>query len=239
MANWSLPTLSSLYADFRRYLSDRMDDSARMFNSATVTATNLPTGTVRWNASASKFEIWSGSAWGDLAASYGISITGSAATCTGLAASATTALVCTGNAATASACTGNAATASSCTGNAATATTAAACSGNAATATTCTGNAATASSCSGTAANANALGGVAAGSLSVNYANSCNYANSAGSAGSAPYSYVWVAGVGCYYASPANPGAVYGGSWEQCGQSGYWWQSFGGATTWYNWHRYA
>ncbi len=168
-ANWSLPTLSDLYTNFRQYLSDRLDDSAKMFNSATVTATNLPTGTIRWNSTSSKFEIWSGSAWSDLAATYGISITGSSGSCTG----------------------------------------------NAATATSAT----TATTCSGTAANANTLGGVAAGSLSVNYATS---------AGSAPASDVYP------WAKAPSPPAT-GVPYDCYGGVGYFaligWASTDGSTT--------
>ena len=82
MANWSLPTLTDLYANFRQYISDRLDDAAKMFDSATTTPTNQPAGTKRWNSTSNKFEKWSGSAWSDLASTYGISISGNAATAT-------------------------------------------------------------------------------------------------------------------------------------------------------------
>lgn len=82
MANWSLPTLTDLYTNFRQYLSDRLDDAAKMFDSATTTPTNQPVGTKRWNSTSNKFEKWSGSAWSDLASTYGISISGNAATAT-------------------------------------------------------------------------------------------------------------------------------------------------------------
>lgn len=92
MANWSLPTLTDLYANFRQYISDRLDDAAKMFDSALVTAINLPTGTKRWNSSGSKWEKLSGTTWSDMAAVYGISISGNAATATtaGTAGSVTT-----------------------------------------------------------------------------------------------------------------------------------------------------
>ena len=92
MANWSLPTLTDLYANFRQYISDRLDDAAKMFDSATTTPTNQPAGTKRWNSTSNKFEKWSGSAWSDLASTYGISISGNAATATtaGTAGSVTT-----------------------------------------------------------------------------------------------------------------------------------------------------
>lgn len=82
MANWSLPTLTDLYTDFRQFISDRLDDAAKMFDSSTTAPTNQPTGTKRWNSTSNKFEKWSGSAWSDLASTYGISISGNAATAT-------------------------------------------------------------------------------------------------------------------------------------------------------------
>lgn len=82
MADWSLPTLSSLYTAFRQIISDRLDDAAKWFDSGSVTATNIPAGTKRWNSTASKFEEWDGSSWDNLAETYGISISGNAATAT-------------------------------------------------------------------------------------------------------------------------------------------------------------
>lgn len=82
MADWSLPTLTDLYTDFRQFISDRLNDAAKMFDSAATTPTNQPVGTKRWNSTANKFEKWDGSAWSDLASTYGISISGNAATAT-------------------------------------------------------------------------------------------------------------------------------------------------------------
>ena len=82
MADWSLPTLSSLYTAFRQIISDRLDDAAKWFDSESVAATNIPAGTKRWNSSASKFEEWDGSSWDNLAETYGISISGNAITAT-------------------------------------------------------------------------------------------------------------------------------------------------------------
>jgi hypothetical protein len=86
MANWSLPTLSSLYSAVLSGLSDRLNDAAKMFDSTATSPTNLPTNTKRWNATSSKFEKWSGSAWSDLATTYSISISGTASTASGLSA---------------------------------------------------------------------------------------------------------------------------------------------------------
>lgn len=84
MADWSLPTLSSLYSSFLSGISGRLDDAAKMFDSVSTSPSNLPAGTKRWNATGSKFEKWNGSAWSDLASTYDISISGTAATASGL-----------------------------------------------------------------------------------------------------------------------------------------------------------
>lgn len=94
MADWNLPSITGLYTSFRQHLSDRLDDVAKMFDSATTSATNLPEGTKRWSSSGSKWEKLVGAAWSDLAAIYNINISGNATT-------ATTASECLGNAATA------------------------------------------------------------------------------------------------------------------------------------------
>jgi hypothetical protein len=51
-------------------------------NPAHVTPTNVPTNAIRFNGNAGKWEKYSGTAWADLAATYGISISGNAATVT-------------------------------------------------------------------------------------------------------------------------------------------------------------
>lgn len=86
MANWSNPTLTSNYTNFVTEVKDRDTDCATFFDGST--STNLPTGTKRWNATSSKFEKWSGSAWSDLAATYSISVSGTAGNITGVAAAA-------------------------------------------------------------------------------------------------------------------------------------------------------
>jgi hypothetical protein len=64
MADWALPTTSSLYDDVLSEIDDRLDSLAKMFIG--VTDTNLPTDTVRYNTSNSKFEKWNGSTWASL-----------------------------------------------------------------------------------------------------------------------------------------------------------------------------
>ena len=79
MANWSNPVLTSTYTDVLNILKDRDVDLALQFDGATVS--NLPTGTIRWNSTANRWQKWTGSAWGELTATYaltGLSTTGAA-----------------------------------------------------------------------------------------------------------------------------------------------------------------
>lgn len=79
MANWSNPVLTSTYTDVLNILKDRDVDLALQFDG--VTPTNLPTGAVRWNSTINRWQKWSGSAWGELTATYaltGLSITDNA-----------------------------------------------------------------------------------------------------------------------------------------------------------------
>lgn len=79
MANWALPTLSDSYTNFLTYLDARLDDAAIQFRSGTVTPTNIPIDTVRWNSTSFKWEkaTTTAGAWADLATSntYGITAT--------------------------------------------------------------------------------------------------------------------------------------------------------------------
>ena len=74
MADWNLPTLASLKSDLLNLIKGRDDDCATQFDSATSTATNVVTGTKRWNSTGSKWEKWDGSTWVDLTPSYGINV---------------------------------------------------------------------------------------------------------------------------------------------------------------------
>lgn len=79
MADWSLPTLASTYTSFLSQLQTRDTDLALQFDGTTTS--NQPTGTIRWDSSAGRWKKWTGSAWGELAATYaltGLSTTGSA-----------------------------------------------------------------------------------------------------------------------------------------------------------------
>lgn len=61
--NWNNPSLTSNYTDVLTELKARDVSSAKMDYSS---ATNLPTGVIRWNSSSKKFESWNGSTWSDI-----------------------------------------------------------------------------------------------------------------------------------------------------------------------------
>lgn len=84
-ANFANPTLTSTYANFVTEVKERDADLALGFDPAFVTPTNLPTNAIRWNSVATKWQKWNGTAWGDLAATYAIAISGNAGTATTLA----------------------------------------------------------------------------------------------------------------------------------------------------------
>jgi hypothetical protein len=85
MANWSLPTLSSLYADVVSLFKDRDLDLAKGLDPAKVTITNPVTDMLRWSSAGNKWERYNGTAWVDMATTYAISISGNAATATSAA----------------------------------------------------------------------------------------------------------------------------------------------------------
>lgn len=86
MADWSLPTLTSTYANFRQNLTDRDVDLAIQFQ--TGSPTNIPTNAVKWDTALNRWQKWSGSAWTELTATY--SLTG--LTCTSLSTTGNTTL---------------------------------------------------------------------------------------------------------------------------------------------------
>lgn len=63
MADWNDPVLTTDYDDVLAILKDRDADLAKMF--ASGTPTNLPVGTIKWDASAKTWQKWNGSAWED------------------------------------------------------------------------------------------------------------------------------------------------------------------------------
>lgn len=93
MANWSNPTLTSLYTDFLAELKARDEDLAKQFDGQTVS--NLVTGAIRWSSSANRWQKWSGTAWAELTTTYaltGLSTTGNASIGGTLAVTGTTTL---------------------------------------------------------------------------------------------------------------------------------------------------
>lgn len=80
MANHNLPTLTSTYSNFVQEMDARMDDISIGFDPAFTTVTNQATNTIRWSSASNKWQKWSGTTWNDLAATYAISISGSAGT---------------------------------------------------------------------------------------------------------------------------------------------------------------
>lgn len=78
MANHSLPTLTSTYTNFLTEVGSRIDDSMRGNRTDTVTLTNPPVGTVRFNTTTDIWEENTGTVgspvWTALAATYGINV---------------------------------------------------------------------------------------------------------------------------------------------------------------------
>lgn len=76
MADHALPTLTQTYTNFLNQMMARADDSVRQNRTDTVTLTNPPTGTVRWNVASGLWEQNTGTAgspvWAALATTYNI-----------------------------------------------------------------------------------------------------------------------------------------------------------------------
>lgn len=65
MANWNNPTAASNYLTFVTEVKDRDINAATLFSDSLSAATNIPTGAIRYNRSANKFQEWNGSSWVD------------------------------------------------------------------------------------------------------------------------------------------------------------------------------
>lgn len=74
MANWSNPLITSTYTSVLDDLKNRDIDAAVMFSPTYSTATNTPTGAIRWNPTNGYFEIYSGTAWAALISKYMIDV---------------------------------------------------------------------------------------------------------------------------------------------------------------------
>lgn len=79
MADHSKPTLTSNYTAFVDEIKGRLEDISKGFDPAKTSPTNVPVDTIRWAGSSNKWQRWNGSSWVDLASTYAISISGSAA----------------------------------------------------------------------------------------------------------------------------------------------------------------
>ncbi len=71
-ANFSLPVLTSTYANFLAEMKSRDEDIAVWFEG--TTSTNIPAGTKKWNSTGNKFEKWNGATWSDLSTLYEIKV---------------------------------------------------------------------------------------------------------------------------------------------------------------------
>lgn len=76
------PISTDLYADVLTYVRDNFAALVKGLDPAVVTPANIPTNAVRWNSVNKYWEKYNGSTWAALESSYGISISGSAATWT-------------------------------------------------------------------------------------------------------------------------------------------------------------
>lgn len=69
-ANWNNPVSTSLYTDVLSTLKERDLDAATQYNNGT--ATNIPTGAIRWDGTLNRWQKWSGSAWAELTSGYSL-----------------------------------------------------------------------------------------------------------------------------------------------------------------------
>jgi len=79
MADFSKPVSTDTYANVLSYLKATTSDLALGLDPATTSPTNVPTNAVRWSSVSAKWQKWNGTTWNDLASSYAINISGTAA----------------------------------------------------------------------------------------------------------------------------------------------------------------
>lgn len=79
MADFSKPVSTDSYANVLSYLKATTSDLALGLDPATTSPTNVPTNAVRWSSVSAKWQKWNGTTWNDLASSYAINISGTAA----------------------------------------------------------------------------------------------------------------------------------------------------------------
>jgi hypothetical protein len=83
MADHSKPTLASTYTNFITEVDGRLDDLAMQYDPARTTVTNPQTFAIRWSSASSKWQVYNGSTWGDLVATYAINVATADALATG------------------------------------------------------------------------------------------------------------------------------------------------------------
>lgn len=76
MANHALPQASSTYLNFITEVDARIDDLLLGMDPASTTATNMPTGSLRWNSANNYWEKYNGTVWSAMATAYSINING-------------------------------------------------------------------------------------------------------------------------------------------------------------------
>jgi hypothetical protein len=90
MADHLKPTITSTYSSFVTELDKRFDDLAVGLDPATNianswdAATNLPSGSIRWNSVSNKWQKYNGTTFNDLSSLYAINISGNSASATNL-----------------------------------------------------------------------------------------------------------------------------------------------------------
>jgi len=72
VANWSNPTLTSLYTDFVNEVKNRDVDLALGLDPATTSPTNIPTNAIRWNSANKRWEKYDGSTWNALSTAFSV-----------------------------------------------------------------------------------------------------------------------------------------------------------------------
>lgn len=72
MADFSLPTVTDLWSNVVAFLKNRDLDLAKQLDPAKTTVTNPVTDMIRWNSANGFWEIYNGTTWGALAATYNI-----------------------------------------------------------------------------------------------------------------------------------------------------------------------
>jgi hypothetical protein len=85
MSDWSKPGLTDSYANVLTYIGNRLNSVVQMMRSDQVADSNIPANSIRWNSTNNYWEQYVSGAWAILTATYGISISGVAASATAVA----------------------------------------------------------------------------------------------------------------------------------------------------------